>query len=217
MRCGQGLCQLKILPPCATKLLEQLKGSSKLTMKSKGIRKMRDGFFKTILIDPPWPERGGGRIKRGADKHYKLLSVKDISALAISILSKKKYRPSDNSHLWLWTTNNYLPQALQLMKKLGYRYINNVCWGKVKNGKIQKGLGQYFFGSHELCLFGVRGKLKAVKRSPTLLLSPRGKHSRKPEGMYEKIETISPGPRLELFARARRQGWDSWGDELQRA
>ena len=29
--------------------------------------------YKTILADPPWYQRGGGKIKRGADRHYPIL------------------------------------------------------------------------------------------------------------------------------------------------
>ena len=45
------------------------------------------GQYKTIYIDPPWPERGGGKIKRGADRHYALMSIKEIKALPIASLA----------------------------------------------------------------------------------------------------------------------------------
>jgi N6-adenosine-specific RNA methylase IME4 len=73
--------------------------------------------YKTIYADPPWPERGGGKIKRGADKHYNLMTVKEIAALPIRNIA------DDNCHLYLWTTNNYLAQALEVMRAWGFRYV----------------------------------------------------------------------------------------------
>ena len=31
--------------------------------------------YKTIYADPPWWESGGGKIKRGADRHYPLIEL----------------------------------------------------------------------------------------------------------------------------------------------
>jgi N6-adenosine-specific RNA methylase IME4 len=101
------------------------------------------------------------------------------------------------------------------MEYLGFRYVTNMAWGKVDNGRIQMGLGQYLRGAHELCLFGVRGRLPAASRSiPSLVLAPRGQHSQKPQEAYDAIEQVTPGPRLEMFARAPRPGWDVWGSEV---
>lgn len=66
--------------------------------------------YKTIYADPPWPEYGGGKIKRGADRHYQLMSVKEIMSLPVSNISE------DNAHLYLWVTNSFLPSGLEVMK-----------------------------------------------------------------------------------------------------
>jgi len=163
--------------------------------------------YKTILIDPPWYERGGGRIKRGADRHYPLLKTEEI----ISVIKKSGvFNPSENCHLYLWVTNNFLEDGLKVMKALGFRYITNIVWVKDRFG-----LGQYFRGQHELCLFGVKGRIKTRNRSTsTVILAKRREHSRKPDEMYELIEKCSYPPRLEMFARNRRKGWDVWGDEV---
>lgn len=180
---------------------------------STNLNGYRQGF-STIMVDPPWPERGGGRIKRGADRHYSLMSVADISRLAVN------YAADRNCCLWLWTTNTYLPDALRIMSTWDFRYINNIAWGKVKDGKVQLGIGQYFRGSHELLLFGVRGSPGLPDRSglpgalfSTLQLHPRGEHSRKPEAIVRSVEAISSGPYLELFARSARPGWTCVGNE----
>lgn len=166
--------------------------------------------YPTIMADPPWPEHGGGRIKRGADRHYPLMKVKDIAALPIESWAE------DNAHLYLWTTNNYLPSALQVMAAWGFRYVTTVTWMKDRFG-----LGQYYRGITEHCLFGVRGnipyKTLGGKRQQGLtgFVAPRTKHSEKPVEMYEMIEKVSPGPYLELFARSYRPDWDVWGNEVE--
>jgi len=165
-------------------------------------------MYKTILIDPPWNERGAGKIKRGADRHYKLLKTDDIID---TILNCEKFTPDKSGcHLYLWVTNNFLQDGLRVMSEIGFRYITNLVWVKDKMG-----LGQYFRGQHELCLFGVMGKLKTLRSDySTVIKDKRKKHSQKPDIMYSIIEDVSPPPRLELFARNRREGWDCWGDSI---
>ncbi|MBI5510488.1 MAG: methyltransferase [Deltaproteobacteria bacterium] len=163
--------------------------------------------YRCIAADPPWPERGGGRIKRGADRHYKLLRPHEIIS---TILGAGVWRPALNCHLWLWATNNHLPDALFVMAALGFRYVTNAVWAKDRAG-----LGQYLRGRHELLLFGVRGRLPSQsRRCSTLIEAKRGRHSQKPLAAFQLIEAVSPGPRLEMFARSLRDGWDCWGDEL---
>jgi N6-adenosine-specific RNA methylase IME4 len=121
-------------------------------------------------------------------------------------------RVAEDAHTYLWVTNNYLPSGLMLMKRIGFRYVTNIAWIKPSIG-----LGQYFRGQHELALFGVTGRAMVPKpsdRFPSIIEAPKGRHSEKPERIYEIAETISPGPRFELFARALRPGWDAWGNEI---
>jgi len=169
--------------------------------------------YACIAADPPWAERGGGKIKRGADRHYPLLSTPQIIQV---MLSAPAWRPADNAHLWLWVTNNFLADGLHVMQALGFRYVTNMVWTKIKaDGTVRIGLGQYLRGAHELCLFGVRGRLSAVTRKvPSAFLAPRAAHSAKPDEAYAAIQGVSPGPRLEMFARAPREGWDVWGNEV---
>lgn len=171
-----------------------------------------EGKYSTIYADPPWPEYGGGRIKRGADAHYSLMSVNAIKALPVPDIS------ADNCHLYLWTTNNYLPDAIDVMRVWGFRYKTCITWGKDKFG-----LGQYYRGQTEHCLFGVRGvlpyKMCDGKRQQgrTLILAPRREHSRKPDEMRTMIERVSYPPYIELFARAAFPGWSAWGDGIKEA
>ena len=168
--------------------------------------------YKTIVADPPWMERGGGKSKRGADRHYSLLDVPNI----IRVMTQCDHwnNVADNAHLYMWVTNNHLANGLKVMDALGFRYITNVCW--VKNSI---GLGQYFRGQHELCLFGTRGR-GVVVRTPDRTISSviearKTGHSRKPLDFYEMVESRSWGPYLEMFARAQRSGWTTWGDQAR--
>ena len=170
-------------------------------------------MYRTIMADPPWNESGGGKIKRGADRHYDLMKTPDIIDLMRYTLDGKI---ADNAHLYLWVTNNYLQDGLHVLGSLGFSYTTNIVWAKDRPG-----IGQYFRGQHELCLFGVRGKgfeVRTARRDiPTLLgkgTLPRTRHSKKPDEIYDLVEARSKGPYIELFARNSRDGWDSWGNEI---
>jgi N6-adenosine-specific RNA methylase IME4 len=169
----------------------------------------------TLLADPPWWEHGGGKSKRGADRHYPLMKTKDIVDLEVRGLPVSQV-VADDAHIYLWVTNNFLPDGLKVMEAWGFRYVTCITWTKDKIG-----LGQYFRGKSEQLLFGVRGKtlyqtLPDGKRAQgvTSVEAPRGRHSAKPEVFREMIERVSPGPYLELFARVRAPGWDAWGNEV---
>jgi len=159
-------------------------------------------------MDPPWMEKGAGKCKRGADKHYQLMTSEEIIE---AIVNCPMFTPSvTGCHLYLWTTNNFLKDALKVMEKIGFRYITNIVWVKDRFG-----LGQYFRQQHELCLFGVKGKLMTrTKKVSSVVCERKRKHSEKPRRMYELIEKQSHPPRLEMFSRTRREGWDVWGAEV---
>ena len=176
-------------------------------------------IYNTVVIDPPWNERGAGKYKRGADKHYEVMKTPDI--LRVILQCPHWNQLHENTHLYLWTTNSFLPQGLWLMEALNFRYVSNFCWGKFKDAKVQTGIGQFFRGSHELCLLGAYRKGKRstqhrteAKNISSLLLAERNKHSCKPKESYQLIESRSEGPYLELFARTKRPNWTSWGNEV---
>lgn len=163
-------------------------------------------------MDPPWPEQGGGKIKRGADRHYSLMPVKDIMALPIGELADP-----EGCHLYCWTTNNYLPAALECIKTWGFEYITTITWLKDRVG-----LGQYYRGLTEHCLFASTKKRLPYKmadgkrcQGATGFSEPKTIHSRKPDCMRNMIEWVSYAPRIELFAREHHAGWDVWGNEVE--
>jgi N6-adenosine-specific RNA methylase IME4 len=92
--------------------------------------------YKTIYADPPWPEYGGGQIKRGADRHYPLMKVRDIIALGDNL---RPFIDPSGCHLYLWATNNYLPEALEVMKAWDFEYKTTITWMKDRFG-----IGQSF-------------------------------------------------------------------------
>ena len=168
--------------------------------------------YQIIYADPPWKENGGGRIKRGADKHYPLMKTEEIMAMKVPC--------ANNAHLYLWVTNNHLQDGFRVMNAWGFRYITTITWIKDKMG-----LGQYFRGQTEHCLFGVKGSLpyKIIngqrQQGTTFFYAKRGRHSEKPQKMVEIIEKVSDRKgykKLELFARNKRKGWDVWGNEVFR-
>jgi len=174
------------------------------------------GPYRTILLDPPWLESGGEG--RGAQWHYPLMRTDDIIDL---VLSSQSWNPAEDAHMYLWVTNNFLRDGLRCMEAWGFRYLNNVAWVKMRNGRMQTGIGRYFRGSHELMLFGVRGNGMAPEVYTThrnvesAFYAPRTVHSRKPDGSYALIEARSKGPRVEFFSRTARPGWDAWGNQAE--
>jgi N6-adenosine-specific RNA methylase IME4 len=162
--------------------------------------------FKVIYADPPWDIAQMGA--RGAIKLYDLMSLDRIKAIPVADLA------ADNATLLLWTTNAALPGALEVMAAWGFTYKTNAVWDK-----YYMGLGNYFRGSHEILLHGVRGKAPFKFRGQrSTLLFPRQDHSRKPEEMIPLIERVLDGPYLELFARQRpnsHKDWSVWGNEIE--
>lgn len=191
----------------------------------------RAGRYGVLYPDPPWPETGGGQVKRGADKHYDTMRVEDI----IDLFRAFGTWAAADAHMYLWATNNYLPAAFECLIAAEFRYITLTTWVKDRPG-----LGQYFRGKTEHCLFAVRGRLpyrindETGKRAQgeTVFFEPpadlpeafeathpRGAdgkiiHSRKPEKMRRYIELVSGDvPRVEMFARIATKGFDRWGLE----
>jgi N6-adenosine-specific RNA methylase IME4 len=141
---------------------------------------------------------------------------------------------AESCHLWMWATSNFLPDALRVMGGLGFEYKTSAVWVKawpvVRIGPddhgwdkpwvdvgLQLGLGQYMRHSHEWLLLGTRGPAAVPppeRRQPSVIIAPRTTHSTKPAEACRLIECTSEGPRLEMFARAQRPGWDVWGNEV---
>jgi N6-adenosine-specific RNA methylase IME4 len=181
----------------------------------QSLLELPDGPFATVLADPPW--RFQNRTGKVAPEHrrlsrYDTMTAKEIAALPVTDVTAAR------SHLYLWVPNALLAEGLMVLEEWGFTYKANLVWHKVRKdgGSDGRGVGFYFRNVTELVLFGVRGQLRTLPpgRSQVNLLATRKReHSRKPDEQYQIIESCSPGPYLELFARYPRPGWSAWGHE----
>jgi N6-adenosine-specific RNA methylase IME4 len=172
--------------------------------------------FKTILADPPWQFQN--RTGKVAPEHKRLARYGTMDLDAIKALPVSDAAEA-TSHLYLWVPNALLPQGLEVMDAWGYMYKSNLIWHKIRKdgGPDGRGVGFYFRNVTEIILFGVRGKnartLNAGRSQVNFLATRKREHSRKPDEQYSLIESCSPGPYLEMFARGERKGWKVWGNQ----
>lgn len=167
------------------------------------------GVYSTIVIDPPWAIEDEGDVGTGSFGRtaptYETMSIEDIEKIPVGD------RAADNCHLYLWITNRSLPKGFGLLEAWGFRYVTMLTWVKSSFG-----MGRYFRGQTEHILFGVRGSLPLKRKDVgTVFEAPRGPkgHSSKPTEFYDLVESCSPGPYLEMFARSERYGWAVWGED----
>lgn len=174
-------------------------------------RALPDRRYGVILADPewrfePWSRETG--MDRAPENHYPTSEIEAIAARDVAGLA------AEDSVLFLWATAPMLPQALHVMARWGFGYRTHVVWLK-----DQVGLGYWVRSVHELLLIGTRGKVPAPAPGTqwqSVISAPRGPHSAKPERAYALIEAYYPSlPKIELNARARRPGWDAWGNEAE--
>ena len=174
------------------------------------------GPFRTVLADPPWRfQNRTGKVspEHGRLARYGTMELDEIEALPVADVCGPR------AHLYLWVPNALLAEGMSVMSAWGFTYKTNLVWFKTRidGGPDGRGVGFYFRNVTELVLFGVRGRdnrtLAPGRRQVNLIAAQKRDHSRKPEELHEIAERCSPGPYLELFARADRPGWDTWGDE----
>lgn len=164
------------------------------------------GKYSCIVIDPPWPMEKIERDERpnqvGFD--YPAMSEEQLAAFAPMVQA-----PADDCHLYLWTTHKFLPMALRLTESWGFNYQCLMTW--VKNVGFTPFSWMY---STEHVLFCRRGNLPLLRLGMRLDFSAKVReHSRKPEEFYDLVRAASPEPRLDIFGRERRDGFDVWGNE----
>lgn len=182
-------------------------------------------LYRTVVVDPPWPQVGGGTLRGREGWHdahgasqplkYPTMTVAQIKQLPI-----RQLMDPAGSHVYLWATNGFLPQAFDVLTAWGYTYSTTLVWAKTPMGG---GLGGSYGISTEFCLFGHRGRALSERR-PRVRgtwwnwkrpYDSRGKpqSSAKPPKFHGIVEAASPEPYLELFARREYPGWDVWGDQ----
>ena len=180
--------------------------------------------YNIIYCDPPWFYnnrriiRKDGKMPRfgpGAVNHYLVLKVDDIKKINVKNIT------AENAALFLWVTCPNLPDGLAVLKAWGFEYKTIAfTWIKTNknNGRPFFGIGYYTKSNAEICLLGIKGKMKPIDNSvSSVIMAPRREHSRKPDEVRDRIvKLFGDLPRIELFARTRPKGWHVWGLETEK-
>ena len=175
--------------------------------------------YKTIVIDPPWQYGVWGKGSKescfkekfnleDAPLPYNFMTIDEIKNLPIQSLA------DENCELFLWITQRYLPRGFEIIDAWDFRYCETLTWCKAPMGKGQGGL---FTPTTEFIVHARFGKMPKKDRVDTTWWNwkRQNKHSKKPEAFQDIIETVTEAPRLEMFARRYRMGWDVWGNEVE--
>ena len=164
------------------------------------------GKFATVVIDPPWDiELGWNQDHGHYPVNYATMSLSEIAAIPLQAIADK------DCMVFAWTTQAFLPHTFSIVEQWGFRYGYTMTW--IKNGGINPvGRPQY---NSEFVIVGLKGSphLLDTRAFNTAMHWPRGAHSEKPEGFYDLLRRVTPGPRLDIFGRRRIAGFESWGNE----
>lgn len=171
--------------------------------------------YSIIYADPPWSynDKMAGH-SFSLDHEYETQSKDWIEKLPVASIA------ADDSVLFLWAVSPQLPEALEVMKAWGFKYITVAfCWSKnhKKSGKKVSNLGRWTMGNIEVCLLGRKGKPQRISKNiKQLVEAERTRHSAKPDEVRNRIvELMGNVSRVELFAREKTPGWDTWGNEVE--
>lgn len=162
--------------------------------------------FSILYVDPPWRYEHAISHSREVENQYPTMTHDELCAMPIPA--------NDDAVLLMWVTSPKLAEGLALMKAWGFDYRTSMVWVKDRIG-----MGYYARQRHELLLIGRKGAGDGLvpdetRRPDSVVEAPRGKHSAKPEAMYDLIESMWPHhAKVELFARTRRDGWAAWGNQ----
>lgn len=168
------------------------------------------GKYETIVIDPPWQME---KIERDVAPNqvafeYPTMSESELAELDVPSIA------SDDCHLFCWTTHKFLPSAMRLIEAWGFRYVYLGTWHK--NGGFQPfGLPQY---NSEFYVYARKGtpRFADTKQFFTCFQAQRREHSRKPDEFYDVIRRVTDGPRIDVFSRELREGFDQFGNESEK-
>lgn len=174
--------------------------------KPKIIPKLPEDKYDVIYADPPWQYNFTEAPNRTVEKEYPTMALKEICNIKIP--------SAKDCILFLWCTSPKLyPEGNEVIKSWGFTYKTSMVWVKDKIG-----MGYYARNRHELLLIATKGSPGVPEpsdRPDSVINAPRKEHSKKPENVYNLIEKMYPERKyLELFARNKRDGWKSWGNEL---
>ncbi len=219
---------LKVEPVDATLAVryrrEDKRGRLKTSITTTGLPPIPQNNYSLIVVDPPWTYslRESERTHRNRTP-YPNMSDADILNLPIGQIA------AADAYLLLWATNNHLPLAFQCLETWGFSYKTLFTWLKTTKDstsneiKFRIGVGHYGRNCTEHFLVAVKGKPKSftslgLTDIPNVIKAPRTEHSRKPEEFFviaNRLGDVLGGPKIELFARQLREGWDAWGAEVE--
>lgn len=168
--------------------------------------------YSTVVIDPPWPIKKiprAGRPVEDMNLRYQTLTLEEIAAIPVPDIAR------DAAHLYLWTTQKFLPDALGLVADWGFNYQCVLAWVK-PNGTPTFG----WMYDMELVIFARRGDCPVAMVGAGLWFQapkPTGrKHSAKPDCFFKRAASVSPEPRISMYERTLRDGFEIWGAEAGR-
>jgi N6-adenosine-specific RNA methylase IME4 len=167
--------------------------------------------YAVVYADPPWRYSSKHHGYGGAEDHYPTMDLDDIRAIPVPA--------ADDCALFMWATMPLLRHAFEVVEAWGFKYKTTAfCWVKQNKSGIGlvTGLGYWTRSNVEVCLLATRGRPRPIShRVHSVVVSPRGRHSQKPDEVRRRIvELMGQVPRLEMFARVRTPGWDAWGNEI---
>lgn len=179
--------------------------------KDKKILPLPAGKYNIIYADPPWEYYKGGY--KNQSQHYDTLNIEELKQLPLDDIV------ADNCILFLWVTFPILDQVFDLIKWWGFNYSTvGFVWVKsLKDGTgFHFGLGNWTRANTELCLIATKGSIERKDASISqIVYEPIGEHSAKPEIVKKHVvKLVGDLPRIELFARDKTEGWDTWGNEV---
>jgi N6-adenosine-specific RNA methylase IME4 len=169
------------------------------------------GLYEVVSIDPPWPYEGESKsitsfdsVGRRVANPYPEMSIDEIKAIELPL--------ANDSVVLLWTTHKFLPDSFEILKKWGLEYKATLVWNKEKIG-----MGVWFRMQCEFCLVAIKGKpYWSNTEYRDIISEPRREHSRKPDSFFTMIEKITIGRRLEYFSREKREGWEVFGNDVNK-
>ena len=170
--------------------------------------------YSVIYADPPWAygntqfNPATTKPTSSADFHYPTMSLPQLKGMEIPSIC------AEDCLLFMWTSSPHLKQAVELGEywEFEYKTIGFIWEKEITNP------GFYTMSSCEVCLVFKKGKIPSPRGDRNIrqfLSEKRTRHSKKPDEIRKRIEAMFPNhKRIELFAREKFDGWDSYGNEV---